>query len=376
MYHAWAVNSSDGVCSPRKGLSAVSIEELRKQIDELDERIVALINKRAGLAKEIGKLKRQANSTVYAPHREEEVFNNVLKRNEGQLTPESLQAIYREIMSACRAVERPTKVSFLGPEGTFSHQAAHKMFGSSLEYIPVNGIDAVFMEVERGHADYGVVPIENSTDGGIGDTLDEFIEADVKVCREILLPIHHNLMAQCEKAEIQRIYSKPQVFAQCRGWLSANCPGIEQVDTGSTTQAAGLAAREEYAAAIANEEAAETYGLRILFRNIEDHHNNMTRFFVLGAQCSKPTGHDKSSILCFIKDEVGALHGILLPFMEEGINLTRIESWPSKRKKWDYCFFIDFEGHYSDKAVATALDKVKQHCSEMKLLGSFPAAEG
>jgi len=350
------------------------IGELRARINRLDAEIVQRLNERAAVARDIGRVKREMESATFAPDREEVVYRRVAAHGSGPLPDEAVQAIYAEIISACRALEQAIRVAFLGPPGTFTQQAARKKFGSSARYVPVNGIDGVFTEVERGHADYGVVPIENSTEGGVHDTLEVFIRSNLRVCAEILLPVHHNLMAKGPRESIERIYSKAQVFGQCKGWLSNNFAGVELVDASSTTRAARAAAKEEGAAAIAHEEAARLYGLRVLFRRIEDSPDNLTRFFVIGNTLADPSGHDKTSVLCFIKDEIGALYRILVSFMEEGINLTYIQSLPSRRKAWDYCFYIDLEGHCKDPNVAAALEEVGRRSSEMKLLGSYPVS--
>jgi len=352
----------------------MGIEELRAKIDELDVRIVALLNERARLAVDIGKIKRANRALTYAPDREEQVLRRVANANTGPLPAASLRSIYTEVISACRALERPVRVAFLGPEGTFAHQAVKRQFGSAAEYLPVNSISGVFAEVESERADHGVVPIENSSEGGVGETLDAFMESQLKICGEIQLRIHHNLMARSRDAQITRIYSKAEVLGQCRRWLAEHYPAAELKETASTTQAARLATAEPESAAIAHEEAARIYGLTILHANIEDNPHNATRFFVLGKTFGQPTGNDKTSILCFIKDEVGALVSILRPLSDSGINMTKIESWPSRRKVWDYCFFIDFDGHCEEEPVRRALAEVSRHCSQMKLLGSYPKA--
>jgi len=368
----------------------MSIEPLRSKIDSIDARIVKLINERARTAMKIGEAKRQNDTPVFAPDREEKVLRRVaeLAKEQGTLSTEGVKAIFAEIISACRAVERRIVVAFLGPHGTFSHHAARRVsriaspalhaarrrFGSSVELRPVSGIDGVFAEVVQGRADYGVVPIENSTDGGVGATLDAFIESDLKVCGEILVKVHHSLLAKCPPRAIRKIYSKAEVFTQCKGWLANHYPRARQIDVASTARAAEMVSRSKEAAAIAHEEAALIYHLNVLHRSIEDNPFNITRFYVVAHRMPAPSGRDKTSILCFIKDQPGALYHILLPFSRGGVNLTKIESWPSKRKAWDYCFFIDFEGHSFDPKVAETLEKVRAKCSEMKVLGSFPAA--
>ncbi len=367
----------------------MSIDDLRARIDKLDAEIVRLLNSRAELAAQIGKLKlaRQTegglagpasgghkNNAVYAPEREEQVLRRAEELSKGPLASDGLRAIYTEIISACRALERRPLVAYLGPEGTFTHQGAKARFGSSADLVPVKTIKAAFTAVLRSDADFSVVPIENSSDGAVGETLDALLDSPLKVCGEIHIAVHQNLMAKCELSQVRKIYSKVQVFAQCGEWLAANVADVELADAGSTTQAAQRASQEEGAAAIAHEEAARIYGLKILSRHIEDDPRNATRFFVLGKESAKPTGNDKTSLLCFIKDEVGALHHILEAFREHGLNLTSIQSRPSKRRMWDYCFFIDFEGHAEDANVASALEKVRAACKEMRILGSYPVS--
>ena len=356
----------------------------------MDKRIVHLLNERAQAAMKIGQAKRTNAAPVFAPEREEKVLRQVAAyaAEDGVVSPEAMRAIYSEIISACRAAERRIVVAFLGPRGTFSHHAAksvhwaslagdavRRRFGSQVEMLPVSGIDAVFAEVATGRADYGVVPIENTTEGGIGATLDRFMESDLKVCAEILVRVHHAVLARCSPRAIRRIYSKAEVFGQCKTWLTSHYPDATLVDVASTAQAADMASRSRSAAAVANEEAARIYGLNVLHRAIEDNPFNMTRFYVIAQNASPPpTGDDKTSLLCFIKDEPGALHHLLLPFWRARVNMTKIESWPSKRKVWDYCFFIDFEGHRDDPKIARTLARVRAKCSDMKILGSFPAA--
>ena len=370
--------------------SRTNIGYLRKRIDDLDQRIVKLLNQRAQTAVRIGEHKHKNNEPIFAPDREEKVLRRVSKQTEeyGVLSARAIRNIYAEVISACRSAEKRMTVAFLGPRGTFSHHAARRArsvvslarhaarrrFGSSVELEPVNGIDAVFAEVSQGRADYGVVPIENSTEGGVGATLDMFMESDLKVCAEVLINVHHSLMTKCDPRSIKKIYSKAEPFGQCKSWLASHFAEAQLVEVASTARAAELASRTKNSAAIGHEETAQMYGLTVLHRAIEDNPFNMTRFYVISRDDAPPTGRDKTSILCFIKDQPGALHRILLPFWRNRLNLTKIESWPSKRKAWDYCFFIDFEGHRGEKVVARALEKVRDNCSDMRILGSFPAA--
>lgn len=353
----------------------MDLEKLREKIDILDMKIVELLNERASVAKEIGKIKKRTNAQMYAPDREKQVYKKITANNKGPLSNKCLMNVYRELMAGSLVLEKPIKVSYLGPEGTFSYFAARDKFGSSVEYLPLNGIDAVFREVANGQTDYGIVPVENTTEGGIRETLSMFIEYDVKVCAEIIMPIHHNLMANCKIDKIRKIYSKQQVFSQCRLWLANNFKNVDLLDVGSTTEAAIIAAKGKDSAAIAHSEVAKIYGINILRHNIEDNPNNITRFFVLSREFSSPTGHDKTAVMSYVKNEAGALYEILEPFKKYKINLTDIEPIPTRKKAWDYCFYIDFTGHASDKNVKKALEEVNRKCIDLNVIGSFPAGD-
>lgn len=353
----------------------MSLEGLRSEIDSLDAKIVRLLNERAKIAQKIGEIKKQMSAQVYVPNREKEVYEKIVSQNNGPLSDECLITIYRELIAGSRALEKVLKVSYLGPEGTFSYLAAKQRFGSSVEYLPSKSIDAVFKDVISVRADYGIVPVENSTEGGIRETLSMFTECDVKVCAEIVLPIHHNLMANCPANQIKKIYSKLQVFSQCKQWLTNNFTMVELLDVGSTTEAAQIAKHESDAAAIAHAEVAQMYGINILYKNIEDNPNNVTRFFVLSNKSCNLSSRDKTAIMCYIKNEPGALYEILTPFKEYGINLTNIEPLPTKRRAWDYCFYLDFEGHADEDNVSKALEEVRRRCIELKVLGSYPRSD-
>ena len=353
----------------------MGLERLREEIDILDMKIVELLNERAGVVKEIGEIKKRTNAQVYVPDREKQVYERITAHNKGPISNKCLMNIYRELMAGSLVLERSTKVSYLGPEGTFSYFAARDKFGSSVEYLPLNAIDTVFKEVANEHTDYGIVPVENTTEGGIRETLNMFIEYDVKVCAEIIMPIHHNLMANCKIDKIKKIYSKPQVFSQCRLWLANNFEKVDLLDVGSTTEAAIIAAKEKDSAAIAHSEVAKIYGIEILQHDIEDNPNNITRFFVLSREFSSPTGHDKTAVMCYVKNEAGALYNILEPFKKYKINLTDIEPLPTRKKAWDYCFYIDFAGHASDENVKNALEEVNKTCIDLNIIGSFPAGD-
>jgi len=313
----------------------VSLDELRKRIDELDSEILRCLNERAKCAMTIGDIKRANNAAYYVPERERAVYDKLQRENKGPLAEAAVKAIYREIISAVRALEKPVDVAFLGPRDTFSHKASLRIFGTHATYHPVAAVDDIFTEVERFRVDYGVVPVETSMGGSISDTLDRFLSSDVKIVNEIMLHIVENLLSNSPLEEISKVYSKAQPFIQCRNWLKANLPTAKLVETSSTAEAARVAAGEPGAAAIASDLAAETYNLNILVRGIEDASANFTRFFVIGRQLAKPTGNDKTSILCYIKDRPGALYDLLTPLREAKINLTRIESRPSRRKAWD-----------------------------------------
>jgi len=350
----------------------MQLDDLRKKVDELDEQIVRLINDRARVARQIGEVKAGNNSAIYAPAREQAVYRHVSEVNEGPLPDGVLRAVYREIISGCLALERPIRVAYLGPEGTFTHIAAKANFGQSASYVSAATIGDVFTEVERGRADYGVVPVENSTGGGIHETLTRFLTSPLNVCAEIAQEIHHALMAKCPLEEIKRIYSKGAVLAQTRSWLQTHVPHVELREAASTSAAAEMASREPGAAAIGHASLAGPHGLRVLYDCIEDYAHNVTRFFVLGKHMSEPTGDDKTALLCSVKDKSGALYDLLTPFKEHGINMSKIESFPSPDAAWQYYFFIDFLGHPRDEEVRRALERMEAECVSFKILGAFP----
>ena len=355
--------------------SAASIRHLRTQIDRLDLQILKLVNERASLAAEVGRVKNDQGSEIFSPAREEEVFKNVLDASKGPLDANTVRAIFREIMSGSRALQKVVKVAYLGPEYSFSHLAAVERFGQAVEFVRVGSISAVFEEVNRSHADFGVVPLENSTDGRVADTLDMFMRLpQLKICAEIRLRIHHNLLANCEQQEIRRIYSKPQALSQCRNWLSKNVPHASLHEVASAATAAELAQREPGAAAVASRQAAVRYGLRILFADIEDSPYNETRFAVIGNQESHRTGHDKTAIMFKIPHNPGSLVDTLNAFKVAKLNLTWIESFPAKSPKPEYVFFVDFEGHVDEAKVKRALALLERRCDQVAVLGSYPMA--
>lgn len=357
----------------------MTLEELRERIDALDAQILQCLNARAQCAIDIAEIKRSNNQQYYVPEREKAIYDKVRQFNAGPLPDTAIKAIYREIISANRALEKPVDVAFLGPRDTFSHIAAIKIFGSQAQYHPVGTVDDVFTEVERKRVDYGLVPVETSMGGGLSDTLDRFISSDLQIVNEVMLHIQQNLLSNSPLDTIEKVYSKAQPFAQCRGWLKANLPTAQLIETSSTAEAARIAASETGAAAIASVLAAETYNIAILVKGIEDSANNFTRFFVIGrpGKTNKeiPAGNYKTAILCAIMDHPGALYELLTPLAKAGINLTRIESRPSRRRAWEYVFFIDMLGHCEDPVLSEALQAVRAQCKELKILGSFPQGE-
>jgi len=351
----------------------MKLSSLRKKIDHIDTEIIRSLNKRASLAKEVGNLKKRTGKGVYVPDREVRIYKNILEQNKGPLSDKALMAIYREVMSGSLALEKNLKIAYLGPEATFTHLAAIKKFGSQVSYSSCNSITAVFREVEVGRSDYGVVPVENSTEGAVSHTLDMFIDSDLKVCSEVPLDVSHNLIGRCSLKSVKRVYSNPQVFGQCRAWLDSHLCRVELVEVSTTSRAAEIASREKHSCAIASILAAKKYKLKVLARDIEDSASNITRFLVIGQHMPVPTKDDKTSIVFSCKDRVGVLHDMLVPFKKSNVSLTKIESRPSKKKAWEYYFFVDMVGHYQDKDVKKALKGLENHCSYFKLLGSYPA---
>ncbi len=350
----------------------MSLDELRERIDGIDGKLLVLLNERAKCAQEIGQIKHSTDSAFYIPEREHAILNKIQESNEGPLSNEAVKSIYRVIISAIRALERRITVAFLGPLHTFSHDAALRIFGPMADYHPLPTVSDIFTEVECKRIDYGVVPTESSTGGGVKDTLDRFISSDLIIINELMLHIHQNLLSNCQIEKIEKIYSKDQAFVQCRDWLKSNIPNAELIDTSSTAEAARIASKTDGAAAIASELAARNYDIDLLVPRIEDAQHNCTRFFVVGHQIAKRTGNDKTSVIISVKDHPGALYEILLPLSKVGVNLTRIESRPSRKKAWEYVFFIDMLGHIDDENVKEALDKIKKSSIEAKVLGSYP----
>lgn len=348
---------------------------LRGRIDEIDAEIVRLVNARAQAASEIGKLKRTSGDATYVPDRERAVLDKVLAANEGPLGNDTILAIYRELMSGSFTLERPPRVAYLGPPGSFSHLAARRKFGSSVEFEPLKHIAAVLDGIERGHVDLGLVPIENSLGGGVIDTLDAFVNHDVKICAEVNLSVQHHLLANCTLESIERVYSKPEVFAQCQRWLTETGHVSNTIAVASTSKAAELARDEANSAAIGSELASEIYGVRKICDRIEDDPGNVTRFLVVSRNSAKPTGNDKTALLFVASDKPGSLVEVLDVFRRANINMTYIESRPSRAKKFEYCFFVDIVGHAGDAATTAAIDAARQHCQMLRVLGSFPRAD-
>jgi len=350
----------------------MSLSEHRQAIDRLDARIVRLLNERTRHVLSIGEIKLKAGEEIYAPHREKAVFQRVCRLNRGPITEDQLRAIYREIMSSALALEKTMTIAYFGPEPPFPHQAAIERFGTSLNYSAQKTIADVFMEVSKRAADYGVVPVENSTEGVVTHTLDMFADSDLKIVSQVVLQIQQCLMSNSPLGKIRKLYVHPQSLAQCRGWLAKHLPTVELVETSSNARSAELAAREKYAAALGGVLAAEKYGLKILVRDIQDSTVNVTRFIVLGRQCSPPSGDDRTSLMLSVADRAGALHEAIAAFRKFGINMTKIESRPSKRKAWEYFFFIDCAGHFQDARLAQAIQRLGRHCNFVKILGSYP----
>jgi chorismate mutase/prephenate dehydratase len=353
----------------------VSLSDIRTKIDSLDDRLLQLLNERADLVHEVGVVKKAERSEIYAPEREEKVLRALVEKNaalRGRLPEKAIRAIYREIMSASLALEKDLTIAYFGPEATNTHQAARNKFGSSVQYVPQVSIGDVFDIVARGNADYGVVPIENSTEGAVNHTLDMFMESELRICAQIHLKIENHLAAKVPKAEIRKIYSHPQVFGQCRQWLRHNLPQVDLVEVSSTPRAAELASGEQNAAAIVGKMAAEAFGLQIVEASIQDIPNNTTRFLVIGHTPSPPTGNDRTSLMFCVRDEPGALFHALEPFNRLKISMSKIESRPSKRKAWEYFFFADVDGHASEPRLQEALGQLEKHCTFMKILGTYP----
>jgi chorismate mutase/prephenate dehydratase len=352
-----------------------ALTPLREQIDAIDRQLLALVSRRAQLAEEVGRLKLALASAVYRPEREAEVLRSVAALNQGPLTAEALEPIFREIISACRAMERPLAVAFLGPSGTFSELAALRQFGSAVHLEPCASIDDVFRCAEHGRSDYAVVPVENSTEGAVSRSLDLLLTTGLKIVAEVSVPVQHHLLAQHVTLEdVQRVFAHPQALAQCLTWLNQNLPALERIHVASNAEAARQASLDPAAAAVAGENAARRYGLQTVARQIQDDPLNRTRFLVLGRQECAPTGQDKTSLILSVQNRAGAVHHMLAPLAQHGVSMTRFESRPARTGGWEYYFYVDVEGHAADPAVAAALEELARVCAFFRCLGSYPRA--
>jgi chorismate mutase / prephenate dehydratase len=354
---------------------ATKLPELRQAIDALDDELLRLLNERARLVTEVGVLKAQLKQPFYVPERERQILERLAQANSGPFPTEALRPVFSEIISACLSLEHPLKVAFLGPEATFTHMAARTRFGLSARYVPAATVAGVFAEVEKGTADLGVVPIENSTEGVVNSTLDVLIDSELSITAEIATEVSHCLLTRSGTLDgVQKVYSHPQALAQCRHWLSSNLPNVAQIEVASTALAARLTRDDQVAAAVASELAGQLYDLKVARKKIEDEVRNVTRFLVIGREPAPPTGRDKTSILFSLKDAAGVLFRVLSPLADAGLNLSRIESRPSRKKLWDYVFFIDVDGHTVEPAVQSALQALESTCEFVKVLGSYPRA--
>ena len=350
---------------------------LREQIDALDLQIMQAISDRARCAQQVAEVKKQqGDSAYYKPEREAQVLRHIMEQNSGPLDNEEMARLFRQIMSACLALEQPVKVAFLGPEGTFTQEAALKHFGDSAISVPMAAIDEVFRDVLAGSCDYGVVPVENSTEGVISHTLDSFMDSSLKICGEVELRIHQNLLIgpNTNKDNITRVYSHAQSLAQCRQWLNSNLPNVERVAVSSNAEAAKRVQGEWNSAAIAGDMSCKLYGLEKLNDKIEDNPDNSTRFLIIGREEVPPSGDDRTSIVVSVQNKTGALHDLLEPFRRNNVDMTRLESRPSRSSKWSYVFFIDFVCHIDDESVAAVLKELSAAVADLKVLGSYPRA--
>ncbi|HCU24214.1 MAG TPA: prephenate dehydratase [Deltaproteobacteria bacterium] len=351
------------------------LKKHRDRIDALDAKILELLSKRGKEAQAIGKIKKKRGSSFHIPEREAHILQRLRKLNRGPFEYRAIEGIFREILSACLALEAPLQVAYLGPEATYTHLAAIRRFGISTHFIPQTTLREVFQEVVNGRVDYGIVPIENSNEGVVAHTLDLFMEFTLTICGEIQLEINHNILAKsADLGKIRRVYAHSQAIAQCRHWLEENLPQAELCPTDSNAKGAVLAAKEKGAAAIASDYAAKIYGLTVVRKHIEDYPNNFTRFLVIGKRPTSPTGKDKTSIMFSTRDEPGVLFRLLRPLAEHHINLTKIESRPLKKRAWEYVFFIDLDGHREDPAIAAVLQQIEKECSFFQVLGSYPVS--
>jgi len=351
----------------------MALEKTRKKIDSLDGKLLAILNERARLVHKIAGEKKKGGIPVFVQSREQEILDGLAAKNNGPFPQDSLKSVFAEIFSASRKLERPLKVVFLGPETTFSHIASLKRFGSSTEYAAVDSIRDVFREVENGKADYGVVPVENSTEGTINHTLDVMLYSDLQIVSELYLDVHHNILSKHPLKEIKKVYSIPTALAQCREWLNKSLPGVELIETSSTAKAAETASVYLNSAAVASRLAAEKFGLNVVAENIEDYSQNTTRFLVVGKEASKKAKKNKTSIVFSVPHKAGALFAALEPVAKNKVNMTKIESRPTRQKQWDYVFFIDVEGHVSDAKTKKTISDLEKRTTFLKILGSYPS---
>ncbi len=353
----------------------MSLPDWRKEIDRIDAQVIDLLNRRAQLAQQIGEAKSSTRANYFTPEREHIIYKRLLTLNKGPLESSAIRAIYKEIISACISLEKPLTIAFLGPEGTFSHIASIARFGSSARFVPTDTISDVFVQVERSHADYGIVPVENSWAGVVPETLDTFMNSNLRVVSEVYQPITHNLLTRCaELSQVKRLYSHFQPYGQCRQWLNNHLPHPEKIEVSSTARSAEMAAQDDESAAIATSLAAERYDLPILCDHIEDNPSNRTRFLVLGYNEPEPTGKDKTSLVFSLHNKPGQLVHALNAFEKYDVNLTMIESRPTKTEAWQYLFYIDVQGHTRDISVTKALNLLKEHSLFVRVLGSYPEA--
>jgi chorismate mutase/prephenate dehydratase len=356
-------------------MSDDKLTPLRERIDAIDRQILELLNQRAGVAQEVGHVKAETNAPVFRPERELQVLRNAAQRNPGPLADGDVQTIFREIMSACRALEKRVTVAYLGPAGTFSEQAVYQQFGHAVEGMPCASIDEVFRAAEAGTADFGVVPVENSTEGAINRTLDLLLQTPLTISGEVSLPVHHSLMTKSGLMDgVSQICAHPQALAQCQAWLNQHYPSIQRNPVSSNGEAARLAAENPAVAAIAGEIAGEKHGLQVVNAHIQDDPHNRTRFAVIGRLCTAPSGHDHTSLVLSVANKAGAVYNLLAPLAKHGVSMTRFESRPARMGTWEYYFYVDVEGHRNDERMARALAELKENAAFFKVLGSYPCS--
>lgn len=349
-----------------------SLQECRNQLDRIDDQIIELLDLRAEVARRVGELKAVQGGEFFDAGRHLQVLNGIAQRGSGSFPREGLRHVYGEILSACLNLQAPQTIAFLGPEATNTHIAARRAFGRSARFVSYVSIPDIFLAVEKVWAHYGVVPIENSTGGVIHATLDELMNSNLSICAELYVPIRHSLLCKGPREKIRKICTHPQILMQCRVWLRENMPGIPTEEVASSAEGAKLAQKDPSIATIATQMAAEIYDLPVIESGIEDQKDNVTRFLVIGHQSPRPSGHDRTSIMFSIKDEAGALYHLLKPFADKKINMTKIESRPTRRRAWDYIFFVDIEGHISQPEIAKVVEDLRRHCTQLRVLGSYP----